>query len=342
MNPAPPVMSTCVSMPRSSWLRRETTLARLRRREGSLSFPSGERPAGSSRHTPAVAGDPARRERGRVTATATASGVSANGFIMKRMKRSSARSAAGRPRGFGSARRGGGRAPNDRASGAARYIDRVKAFTVLELRVGSIGRIPHGDDAVPSAIGKVRAARAVALDRFGLAGDRVADTRNHGGVDKAVCVYPASRYAQWAARLGRPLPRPAFGENLLVAGVDEDDVHVGDVVALGSAVVVVSQPRVPCYKPAAFTGEARLTVDLLTTGWTGWYLRVREGGAVEEGDRAVPIDRPAGAWSVAALNALRYADAPDPAALEAAAAAPGLTDGWREALRKRVARQPST
>jgi MOSC domain-containing protein YiiM len=218
----------------------------------------------------------------------------------------------------------------------------VTPFTVLELRVGTIGRIPHGGDTVPSAIAKVRAAGAVALDRFGFAGDRVADTRNHGGVDKAVCVYPASRYARWAARLGRPLPRPAFGENLLVDGVDEDGVCVGDVVALGAAVVVVSQPRVPCYKPAAFTGEARLTVDLLGTGWTGWYLRVLEAGVVTEGDRGVPVERPRGAWSVAALNALRYADDPDPDALEAAAAAPGLTDGWREALRKRRARQPST
>jgi MOSC domain-containing protein YiiM len=117
---------------------------------------------------------------------------------------------------------------------------------------------------------------------------------------------------------------------------------VGDVFALGSAVVVVRQPRVPCYKPAAFTKEARLTVDLRTTGWTGWYLRVVESGAVTEGDAATPIERPDGAWSVAALNALRYGEAPDPEALEAAAAAPGLTAAWRDALRQRRVRQPST
>jgi MOSC domain-containing protein YiiM len=218
----------------------------------------------------------------------------------------------------------------------------VKPFTVLELRVGSVGRIPHGDGDVPSGIDKARAAGVVALGRLGLEVGRVADTRNHGGVDKAVCVYPSARYAAWASRLGAPLPRPAFGENLLVEGVDEDDVHVGDVHALGSAVVVVSQPRVPCYKPASFTGEPRLTVDLRTTGWTGWYLRVIEDGAVAEGDRAEPVERPEGAWSVAALNALRYGAAPDPAALEAAAAAPGLTASWREALRQRLDRQPST
>jgi MOSC domain-containing protein YiiM len=213
----------------------------------------------------------------------------------------------------------------------------VKDFRVAELRVGSVGTIPHGPGVVPSAIGKARVEGARSVDRLGLAGDRVADTRHHGGIDKAVCVYAASRYPAWAALLGRPLPRPAFGENLLVEGVDEDDVHVGDVVALGSALVVVSQPRVPCYKPAAFSGEPRLTVELRTTGWTGWYLRVLEAGSVAEGDAGSVRERPPGSWSVADLNALRYGDAPDAAALAAAADAPGLTDEWRRTLRQRIA-----
>lgn len=218
-----------------------------------------------------------------------------------------------------------------------------RPVVVTELRVGGVGRIPHGAGTVPSAIGKVRVAGPLALGPLGLHDDAVADTRHHGGIDKAVCVYPASRYAAWAARLGRDLPRPAFGENLLVDGADEDDVHVGDVLTIGSAVVVVSQPRVPCYKPAAFTGEARLTVDLRTTGWTGWYLRVLEDGEVREGDRVVRRERPAGSVSVAVLNALRYGEAPEAAALAAAAEAPGLTDDWRRALRERSAAvQPST
>jgi MOSC domain-containing protein YiiM len=212
----------------------------------------------------------------------------------------------------------------------------VKSFRVVELRVGPVGSIPHAGAAVPSAIAKARVDGALELGPLGLAGDHVADTRNHGGVDKAICVYAASRYGAWAALLGRPLPRPAFGENLLVDGVDEEDVHVGDVVALGSALLTVSQPRVPCYKPAAFSGEPRLTLELRSTGWTGWYLRVLEGGSVAEGDTGHVRERPAGSWSVAVLNALRYGDAPDPAALAAAAAAPGLTDDWRRALRQRL------
>jgi MOSC domain-containing protein YiiM len=213
----------------------------------------------------------------------------------------------------------------------------VKTFRIVELRVGPVGTIAHGENAVPSAILKERVEGARELGRLGLAGDRVADTRNHGGVDKAVCVYAASRYEAWATLLGRELPRPTFGENLLVDGVDENDVHVGDVVALGSALVTVSQPRVPCYKPAAFSGEPRLTRELRSTGWTGWYLRVLEGGSMAEGDTGFVRERPRGSWSVADLNALRYGETPDPMALAAAAAAPGLTDDWRRALRQRLA-----
>lgn len=215
--------------------------------------------------------------------------------------------------------------------------DPTHLVSVVELRVGGVGRIPHGARSVRSAIGKGRVAGPLELGPLGFAGDTVADARHHGGVDKAVCVYAASRYAAWATRLARSLPRPAFGENLLLAGTDEDDVHVGDVLEIGTAVVAVSQPRVPCYKPAAFTGERRLTVDLRTTGWTGWYLRVLAEGEVREGDRVARRDRPAGSWSVAALNALRYGDAPAAEALAAAAEAPGLTDDWRRALRERLA-----
>jgi len=212
----------------------------------------------------------------------------------------------------------------------------VTSFVVVELRHGPVGRIPHAGRRVPSAIGKSRAAGPLALGPLGFDGDTVADRRHHGGPDKAVCVYPAVRYDGWHARYGAPLARPAFGENVLAGGVHEGDVHVGDVFELGTAVVEVSQPRVPCYKPAAFTGEPRLTVDLRTSGWTGWYLRVRQPGTVAEGDVARLAARPAGAVSVLALNALRYAEGDVAEAdLERAAAAPALTDDWRAALLSR-------
>lgn len=207
------------------------------------------------------------------------------------------------------------------------------AARVVELRRGRVGSLRHAGKDEPSAIAKARVHVPLPLGPLGFEGDEVGDRRNHGGADKAVCVYPASRYAAWEARYGRQMPRPAFGENLLVEGQDEASVRVGDVYALGGALVQVSQPRVPCYKPAAFTGERRLTVDLRETGWTGWYLRVLESGVVAEGDALTLIERDDAALDVAALNRLRYGPR-DPAALRAAAATPALMASWRDALRK--------
>lgn len=211
-------------------------------------------------------------------------------------------------------------------------------FRVEELRHGLVGSIQHAGNPEPSAIGKARATGPLMLHGQGFQGDTVADRRNHGGSEKAVCVYPAERYAAWRERYGRALRRPAFGENLLVSGVDEGGTCVGDVIALGTCVVQVSQPRVPCYKPAAFTGEKRLTVDLLTTGWTGWYLRVLEAGAVREGDEGQLLERLGGAVSVSRLNELRYGEPIDADALLEIAEAPGLLDEWRHKLRERAAK----
>ena len=207
---------------------------------------------------------------------------------------------------------------------------------VVELRHGRVGSLRHAGALEPSAIGKARAIGPLRLGSLGFDGDAVGDTVHHGGPDKAACVYAASRYDAWRLRYGADLPRPAFGENLLLEGADEERTYVGDVYALGGAVVQVSQPRVPCYKPAAFTGERRLTVDLRATGWTGWYLRVIEPGVVAEGDAVQLLERSGGAVSVARLNTLRYGPDIDVDGLLEAAAAPGVLLAWREALTKRA------
>ncbi len=211
-------------------------------------------------------------------------------------------------------------------------------FSVSELRHGGVGSIVHAGEREPSAIDKARASGPLTLGNEGLQGDTVADRRNHGGPDKALCVYPASRYDAWQERYGRDLRRPAFGENLLVAGIDEQGTCVGDVIGLGTAVVQVSQPRVPCHKPAAFTGEERLTSDLIATGWTGWYLRVLQTGVIEEGDQGVLQQREDGALDVLRLNELRYGVSVEAADLLAAADAPGLMEAWREVFRERASR----
>ena len=105
-----------------------------------------------------------------------------------------------------------------------------------------------------SAIFKQPVEGQVALGLRNLDGDKVADTKNHGSVDMAVCVYPLSHYAQWNAEYDARLGPGCVGENLTVEGLDENSVCLGDTFRIGTALVRVSQPRFPCSKQERRTG----------------------------------------------------------------------------------------
>jgi MOSC domain-containing protein YiiM len=103
--------------------------------------------------------------------------------------------------------------------------------------------------SVTTAIYKAPVAARVGLRKLNLEGDRQADLSVHGGAEKAVYCYPATHYDYWKAELpGRELPMGIFGENFTTDGLLEDSVHIGDRFSVGSAEVVVTQPRLPCYK----------------------------------------------------------------------------------------------
>jgi MOSC domain-containing protein YiiM len=145
---------------------------------------------------------------------------------------------------------------------------------------------------VLSAITKARVtAPELALTELNLEGDRQADLTVHGGVDKAVYVYPAEHYAAWRED-GFEVSTADFGENISLSGVTEDDVRIGDVWAWGDALVQVSQPRQPCFKLAMKTARKDVTPLMIDSGRSGWYLRVlRPGtvptsGAIELAERA--------------------------------------------------------
>jgi MOSC domain-containing protein YiiM len=124
-----------------------------------------------------------------------------------------------------------------------------------------------------------------AVLRFGnFDGDRQADQVNHGGLEKAVCVYPFEHYPYWNRQLGRDLKPGAFSENLTVLGAIETEVCVGDVFRIGEAMVQVSQPRMPCAKLAGKNGSKMLPKLIADTGYTGFYVRVLSEGLVAVGD----------------------------------------------------------
>jgi len=125
----------------------------------------------------------------------------------------------------------------------------------------------------------------VQLRKLNLDGDRQADLSVHGGPDKAVYCYPAEHYAYWRDELKRTdLPCGMFGENFTVEGMLENETNIGDRFRIGSAVVMVTQPRMPCYKLGIKFGRDDMLKKFLSSLRSGFYFSVLEEGAVAAGD----------------------------------------------------------
>lgn len=218
--------------------------------------------------------------------------------------------------------------------------------TILSLHVGlprdlgSAGAADPMDRPWRTGFFKAPVEGAVWLGPTGHDGDGQADQKHHGGLDKAVCVYPASRYPFWRERLDRDLPWAAFGENWTVVGQDEASVCIGDVCAVGETLVEVSQPRSPCWKLARRWGIRKLALWVQETGYTGWYLRVLRPGRVAAGDAVGLVERPYPEWTVLRANAVRYDRGASPADMAGLAVCPALGASWRDRLRRTVASGP--
>jgi len=143
----------------------------------------------------------------------------------------------------------------------------------------------HGRSVI-TAIHKEPVEGRVALRKLNLDGDRQADLSVHGGQHKAVYCYPHEHYAYWKRELPRrELPLGTFGENFTTDGLLEDSVHLGDQFSIGSAEVIVTQPRLPCYKLGVRFQADDMVKRFLASGRTGFYFAVtREGevGATDE------------------------------------------------------------
>jgi MOSC domain-containing protein YiiM len=152
--------------------------------------------------------------------------------------------------------------------------------------------VPAGHNGM-SGIGKRPVAGRVALRDDAVAGDRVHDTRHHGGRDQAVYAYAREDAAWWAAELGRELEPGSFGENLSTEGIDLTGAVIGERWAIGSALLEVSVPRIPCQTFAEFLGERRWVKRFTERGWPGAYLRILTEGDVGAGDVISVVHRPA-------------------------------------------------
>ena len=170
----------------------------------------------------------------------------------------------------------------------------------------------------------------VAVRRLNLDGDAQADLSVHGGPDKAVYAYPSEHYPDWQARVGHDLPAAAFGENLTTEGLLEDSVHIGDEFRVGTARLVVTQPRMPCYKLGLRFGDPGMVKAFVQVARPGIYFAVLEEGVVAPGDPIEPLAEGVNRVSLTAMFRLMLAKDPDPAAIRRLLEVPALAADWRQ------------
>jgi MOSC domain-containing protein YiiM len=206
---------------------------------------------------------------------------------------------------------------------------------IEEVCVGKKQEIQHGGETVFTGIFKYPVANSVTVQWESLQGDEQVDHRFHGGRDKAIYVYPKSQYSFWEAELNQSsLGHSFFGENLTVSGLNDETVCIGDRYKIGSAIVVVSQPRIPCFKLGVRTGDSSLPTRFLQSGWLGFYLRIDQTGVLQQGDSFELIQTDPNGISVRDLWQLTFTEkTSSEMAAKAIAVLPFLDEGWRKRLR---------
>ncbi len=207
---------------------------------------------------------------------------------------------------------------------------------ISSLQIGPI--VTEGDPSVrdvryrrwTSAFRKSPVPGRHLVGAMGIAGDHVADTRHHGGLDKAILCYAQGHYSDWQAEFPELAFGPGgFGENLTIAQADESAVCLGDRFRIGDSEVQVSQPRQPCWKIARRWGEKTMTKRVIQTGRTGWYLRVLMPGEIEAGMELVLLDRPHPSWTVRRANEMMFGKDVDRADLSELMAIDELAYAWK-------------
>ena len=192
--------------------------------------------------------------------------------------------------------------------------------------------------SISTGIFKQPVSGAVMLRSLNLDGDRQADLSVHGGVYKAVYGYPSEHYEFWRQELPEAkLPWGAFGENFTTEGLLEQDLHVGDRLQIGAAILIVRQPRNPCYKLAAKFQRDDMIERFLRSGRSGFYFSVEQEGTVQTGDTFEFLSREPKAITIAELNRLYVDDRYDRELLEKAIASMDLPKAWQHYYEERLA-----
>lgn len=206
--------------------------------------------------------------------------------------------------------------------------------TVLSINIGAGREAPFEGPRKTTGIDKRPARAAVTVARYGFTGDEQVDTVHHGGLDQAVYAYAAEDLAWWSAQLDREMKHGVFGENLTLSGLDVNGALIGDCWRVGTALLQITSPRIPCRMFAGWMAEEHWMKRFADADRPGAYLRVLEPGRIAPGDTVEVVDRTTPSVTVAQCLRAYYGDWD---LLPALIDAPGIAARWSAMAKTRQA-----
>ncbi len=209
---------------------------------------------------------------------------------------------------------------------------------VLSVNVGRPREFDHHGRPAKSAIWKSPVAGRVALRGVNLAGDDQADRQAHGGPDKAVYAYAVEDARWWELQVGRPFAPAEFGENLTIEGIESNDALVGERWAIGTAVLEVSEPRVPCWRLGVRMNDPKFVGRFTAALRPGPYLRIVVEGDLGAGDEIRVVSKPEHDLSIRDVFRIYTRDRNECGRL---IDVPQMSDAWKRWARDMLARTKS-
>jgi len=208
---------------------------------------------------------------------------------------------------------------------------------LVSLNVARPRLVVYKGTSINTGIFKQPVSGPVQLRTLNLDGDRQADLSVHGGPYKAVYGYPSEHYPFWRQELpGVDLPLGMFGENFTTSGLVEDELHVGDRFRIGAAIVMVRQPRTPCYKLAAKFQRDDMLQRFLLSGRSGFYFSVEQEGSVAVEDAFQLLTRNQDGITISEMNRLYVREKYNQELIRKAIQTTPLPPEWREYLSERL------
>jgi len=201
---------------------------------------------------------------------------------------------------------------------------------IISVNVGLPRLVMRNGEPVSTGIFKEPIAGRVMMRTLNLEGDRQADLSVHGGTSKAVYVYPAEHYDFWKGEFPEmDLPWGMFGENFTTTGLLETETNIGDKFRIGAAEVMVTEPRMPCYKLGIRFGRTDIIKRFLKSERTGFYLAVLKEGEVGSGDEFEPLAKDTHDVRISDVTRLYTREKRNAALLRRAIEVEALPQSWR-------------